>query len=314
MLTSRGGILAKIETVYGTDPVPVVGTDAVLVEDLAWSHAGARMNPRPALRASLGKLPHVFGGTLLQLSFTCELKGPGSAYSATVRPEIDALLRACAAGATIVTTGGSESATYKPVSSDKESCTIYFYRDGKRQILTGCIGDVEFTNVTGERGLAKFTMTGHVAAETDTALPTFTFDTTVPPTVKGGAFLIGAYAAIVNAVNVKYGNKVSMPPNLSGSDGYGELQVTDRDVTGSFDPEDVLIATYPFLANWKAGTAAALDTGVISGAQYNRYRFQLPVVHARELAPGDRDGITTFEFGFGAAESAGDDEVSLIFT
>jgi len=314
MLTSRSGILAKIESVYNTDPTPVVGTDAVLVEDLAWSHAGARMNPRPALRPSLGQLQQVFGGTLLEVSFSCELKGPGAAYSATVRPEIDALLRACGLGATIVTTPGSESATYKPVSTALESCTIYLYRDGKRQIVTGCRGMADFTAVTGARGMVKFTMTGHVAAETDTALPTFTFDTAVPPAVKGGSFLIGAYAAIVNAVNVNLNNVVAMPSNLSAADGYGEIRITGRDVAGSFDPEDVLVATYPFLANWKAGTAAALDTGVIAGAQYNRYRFQLPVVVARELAPGDRDGITTFEFGFGAAESAGDDEVSLAFT
>lgn len=314
MLKIREGILAKIETTYNTDPTPTTASNSVLVEGLGWSHAGARMIDRPAARPSLGKLQSVFGGTLAQVSFSCEIKGPGSAYSASVRPEIDALLRACGLAATIVTTGGSESITYKPASSSIESCTIYFYRDGKRQILTGCRGTVEFSCKTGERAIAKFTLTGHIAAETDTALPTFTFASTMPPAIKAGAFTIGAYSAIIDSYSCNLNNKVATPPNLSATDGYGEIRITGRDVSGSFDPEDVLVATYPFLANWKAGTTAALATGVISGAQYNRFAFSNPVAYYREVAPGERDGITTLSLTCGFAESSGDDEVSLAFT
>jgi len=314
MIKSRSFILAKIESVYGTDPVPVVGTDAIMVEDLAFSFAGARMNERPATRPSLGKLQQVYGGALGQVSFSAELKGPGSAYSASNKPEIDPLLRACAMAVTLVTTPGSETATYKPVSTGHESCTIYFYLDGTRHILTGCRGTVEFSMETGARGMAKFTLTGHVAARTDTALGAPTFDSVAPPTMKGGSLLIGAYAAVVNAVNFNLGNTVAMPPSLNAADGFADIRITGRDVTGSFDPEDIIVATYPFEANWKAGTAAVLDTGVIGGTQYNRFKATFPVCYYREIAHGDRDGIATYDLTFGAAESAGDDEVSLIYS
>lgn len=315
MLKSRQVILAKIEGTYNTDPTPA-GTDAILVEDLDWSHEGARMIKRPATRPSLGQLQSVFGGTLAQVSFSCEIKGPGSAYSSSVRPEIDVLLRACALAVTVVTTPGSETATYKPVStpSSHESCTIYLYRDGKRRILTGCRGNVEFTFKTGERGMAKFTLTGHVAAETDTSLVTPTFDSVLPPVVKGGSFAIGAYAAVVSALNFSPNNSVVTPPSLSASDGYGEIRITGRDVAGSFDPEDVLVATKSFIADWSAGTTGSLTSGLITGAQYNRYTATLPVAYYREVKPGDRDGIITLDLSFGAAESSGDDEFSLAFS
>jgi hypothetical protein len=40
----------------------------------------------------------------------------------------------------------------------------------------------------------------------------------------------------------------------------------------------------------------------------------MPVMYWREIAHGDRDGIATYDLTFGAAESSGDDEVSLIFS
>lgn len=315
MLKKREIILAKIETTYGTDPTPQAASDAVMVEDLNWSHAGARMNERPALRPSLGRLQDAFGGTLLQLTFAAELKGPGVAYSASVRPEIDPLLRACGMAATVVTTQGQETCTYKPASTLIESCTIYYYRDGKVFKLTGCRGTVEFQLEVGAVGKARFTITGHVADEADAAFPTPTFDSTKPPTVRGGEFKIGGtYAAIISALNVNLNNQVATPPDLNAADGYGEIRITGRDVAGSFDPEDVLVATKPFINNWKAGAAAAITTGVIGGTQYNRYKFDLPAVYYREIAPGERDGITTLDITFGAAESSGDDEVSLVFS
>ena len=313
MLTSRAVVLAKIETTYNVDPTPVAGTDAVLVQNVSWSHEGARMNERPATRPGLGKLQHVFGGTLKAVEFECELKGAGAAYSASVRPEVDVLLRACGFGTTVVTTPGSESVTYKPVSTGHESITIYYFEDGKRAVITGCRGNVEFSMETGGIGKAKFRFVGHEATPTDVALPTPTFDSTVPPAIKGGAFTIGGYSAIISALNFNPNNALAMPPNFSAADGYAEIRITGRDVSGSFDPEDVLVATKNFINEWKNGTTGALATGTIAGAQYNRYSVSMPVVYYREVAPGDRDGIRTLDLTFGAAESTGDDEVSLLF-
>lgn len=307
MLVNREVILAKIESVYNTDPTPVAG-DAILVEDLSWQNEGLRMNERNTVRANIGKLKQIYGGRMMSVSFTCEIKGSGAAGTA---PEVGVLLRACGFGETVV---ASTSVTYEPASTGHESITIYFYRDGKRFIVTGCRGNVSAAMETGAPGKLSFTFTGHVSAETDTAMITPTYDSTVPVALVNVPFAIGGYSAVINALNFDTTNTIAYPPDISATDGYGEVRITMRDVNGSFDPEDTLVATNDWIGDLTAGSTMALDTGVIGSTAGNRYRVQMPVVYYRDVSPGDRDGVRTLEVTFGATESSGDDEVSIAFT
>jgi hypothetical protein len=315
MLVKREVILAKIEGTYNSDPTPTNTDNSILVEDPSWAHEGLRMIDRNPVRPNLAPLRSIYGGTLKQIKFGAELKGPGIAYSASVRPEIDPLLRACGLSPTIVTTGGSESATYKPISTAIESVTIYYYQDGTLHKLTGARGNVDFSMEAGSRVMANFTFTGHDNTVTDTSLVTPTYDSTVPPVfLSAGFFTHSDYAAIISGLKFDMGNKISTPPSVNAADGYGETRITGRSVTGSFDPENVLVATHPFIANLKAGTLDNIGTGVIAGAQYNRFAITFPAIFYRDVSPGDRDGIRTLEVPFGAVESSGDDEVSIAFT
>jgi len=307
MLKNREVILAKVEVTYNTDSVPVA-TDAVLVENLSWANEGLRMNPRPATRANIGQLKHIYGGRLLSVSFDVEIKGSGTAGTA---PEIGPLLRACAISETIV---AATSVTYAPASTAHASCTMYLYRDGKRIILTGCRGDATGNLETGMQGKISFSMTGHVAAETDTTMITPTYDSTVPVPVLSAGFSVGAYAAVISKLAFGLGNTIATPPDINAADGYAAVQITARDVTGSFDPEDTLVATKNWLSDLIAGTSRVLTTGVIGSTAGNRYQFSHPAIALRDVSPGDRDGVTVYDVAYGAAESAGDDEFSLVFT
>jgi len=313
MLVNREVLLVKIESTYNTDPTPTGADNAVLVENPAWSHAGARMNERNPVRTSIASLKQVFGGTLMQVTFDVELKGAGAAYSATVRPECDALLRACGYAATVDATPSSESVTYQPASTGHESATIYYYQDGMLFVLTGCRGNVSFAFEAGGIGKASFTMTGHSVAPTDAPLATPTYDSTVPVPFLSAGFSIDGYSATINALAFDMSNTVAMPADANASDGYGEIRITKRDTNGSFDPEAELVATEAFIANWRSGAAMALDTGSIGSTQYNKYDLNMPAVSYRDVAPGDRDGVRTYDLSFGAHESATDDESVLIF-
>ena len=314
MLVKREVILAKIESAYGTDPTPTGTDNAILVENPSWAHEGLRMIDRPAVRGgSLGKLRKIYGGSLKQVSFACEMKGAGSAYSSSVRSEIDVLLRASALAATVVTTGGSESVTYKPASSSHESITIYYYQDGTLHEMNGCRGTVSFSFEAGNKCMANFSFTGHEVTPVDAALPTPTFDSTVPPPFLSASFAIAGYSAVISSLKFDMGNKLITPPNANASDGYGEIRIVDRDITGSFDPEHVTVATHDFIGRFKSGTTGALATGNIGSTQYNRFSISMPVVYYTDIAPGERDGIRTLDVPFGAIESSGDDEVSIIF-
>jgi len=313
MLTSREVLLIKPETTYNTDAAPTASADAVLVENLAWAHEGLRMNEQPATRPSLGKLKQLFGGTLMSVTFDVQLKGAGAAYSASVRPEVDAILRACGLAAAVDTTAGVEKITYTPASTGHESVTVYYYQDGVLFKLTGCRGNISFNGETGKSGMISVTLTGHVATPVDAALPTPTFDTAEPPQVLGSAFSVGGFSAVINALAFDLGNTVTTPPDSSASDGFGQVTITGRDVNGSLDPQAVTVATHDFVGRLRSGQEMALSFGSIGATQYNRYKISMPAIYYRDVSPEDRDGIRTYSVPFGAVESATDDEVSIVF-
>ena len=309
MLTNREVILLKVETAYGDDAVPVEGTDALLVENLGWSNEGLRMNERPAIRANIGMLQQIFGGQLRSVTFDVEIKGSGGAVDDV--PEIGAALQGCGFGETI---NAVSDVTYEPVSGGLKSVTIYYFQDGIRYILTGCVGNVSFSLEAGAIGKASFTFTGHLALPTDVALASPTYQSNVPPALISVPFSIGSYSAIIAALAFDMSNTVAMPADISASDGYSQIRVTQRDVNGSYDPEATIVATDNPQQDLQQGNTLALDTGVIGPGIGQRYQITMPVVYYRDVSPGDREGIRTYDIPFGAVENTGDDDVSIVFT
>lgn len=308
MLKNREVLLAKAEVTYNTDPTPVAGSNAILVENLGWSFVGARMAERPAIRASLGKLKPIYAGSLMQFSFDAEIKGSGAAGTA---PELGVLLQGCAMSETIV---ASTSVTYKPASTSHKSVTLYFYQDGLLYKLTGARGRVKAMLRVGEVGKLSFEFVGHFSGPTDVALATPTYNATVPVPALSAAFSIASYSAIITGLEFDLGNNVVTPGDIAKADGYGEIQITDRKLTGSFDAESVLVATHDFIGKWKGGDAMALASGTIGATAGNRYAVSMPAVTYTEVGPGDKDSIRTFDLSFMGAESTTDDEVSIAFT
>lgn len=309
MLVNREIILAKVEATYGTDSIPVVGTDAMLVENISWSQEGLRMNERPAVRANIGMLQQVFGGRLMTLTFDVEIKGGGGAVD--VPPEFGPLLRAVGFGETI---NVATDVTYEPVSTGAESITIYYFQDGIQYRLVGCRGNVSFNLETGALGKMTFTITGHVDAIADVALGDPTYLTIVPAAIINTAFSIGGFAAVINALTWDMGNTIAMPPDMSATDGFAEIQITQRDPNGSYDPEAELLAAENPHIDLTGDIAQAIAVPIIGPGIGNRYQIDMPAVSYRDLSPGDRDGVRTYDIPFGLAEATGDDEVSIVFT
>ncbi len=308
LITLREIILAKIEISYGVDANPVGASDAVLVNNPSWALEGSRMNERPAVRSSLGKLPQVYGGSLKAITFEVEVKGSGTAGTA---PEMGPLLRACGMGETIVP---STSVAYTPASSGHPSLTIYYYQDGVVHKLLGCRGNVSFTMEAGGLMMASFTFTGHSAVATDEALPTPTYSAVTPQPYLNANFTINSFAAVIASFNFDLGNQVSFPPDVRTADGYGEIQIVGRDVNGSFDPEYTLIATNDWETDFRSGTLMAIDGGTV-GPVGNQLKVSMPEVYYREIGPEDREGIRVLSLPFGSSDvTNADSEVSLTFT
>ena len=304
-LVKRELILLGIEASYGVDPTLDPATDAILVEGLSWSFAGARNIERPAIKGALGQFQSVYGGSLMELTFSAEIKGAGAAGTP---PEIGQALRACGLGETIV---AATSVTYAPVSTAIESATIYFYEDGSRYVLTGCRGSANINLEVGNKGMIEFTFTGHFTGPTDTPLVTPTYQSTLPAPFIGASFSILGYAGVINAINLDIANEVATPPDANSGDGYAPIIIADRDPNGSVDPEATLAGTKNWVNEWQTGANGSIETGVI-GLAGNQYALTMPTGYYREIGPGDRDSIRTYEIGYAAA---GDDAAfSLAFT
>lgn len=305
MLVKREVIALKIETTYNTEAAPAAG-DAILVENLNPTYEGVRMIERAPIKATLGKEQSVHAGNLVKLAFGVELKGSGAAGTA---PEVGQALRACGLDETIV---ASTSVTYAPVSASLESATIYYYHDGKLQKITGARGTVSFAFSVDAKPMANFEFTGHDAGDSDATILSGTYDATVPPPFINAGFDVSGFAAVINSLNFNVGNVISTPQDANASDGYSEVLITDRDMTGDFDPEHTLKATQDWIAQWKAGTSRDITTGAIGGTAGNIIQLDIPTAYYRELSFAERAGRRTLGIGFGAV---GDDSAfTLAFT
>ncbi len=306
-LVHREVLLAQPEAEYGVDPGSWAGAHAMFVEGLAWSNAGARMVERPLVKITQGKLRHLFAGTLISVTFQKEVKGSGTAGTP---PEIGVLLRGCSFGETVE----AASVTYMPVSTGQESLSLRLYEDGSIYAITGARGTVSFSMEAGGRIMASFTFTGHVSPPIDGPLIVPEYEATVPPIFIGAGVSLAGHGPVIQSLTFDIGAAVVTPPDANASDGYGEVIINGRDVVFGLNPQATLVAARDWVGAWRDGEIEALTTGSIGPAAGNRVKFSAPAVSSRELSPGEREGIRTFEISGGCAEVEGDDELAIEFT
>ena len=163
-------LLFKIETTYGVDAVPVVGTDAILATDVT-------LQPMEGSDVSRNlDLPY-FGaeGTIpnelhQKLSFKVELAPSGTPG---LPPAWGPLLRAC--GCSQVITNGV-SVVYQPVTNNHDAGTFYLWIGTTRYVILGCRGTAKVTLNAQSIPYIEFSLTGLFTqpAETARGNPTLT--------------------------------------------------------------------------------------------------------------------------------------------
>ena len=311
LLINRELITIKVESVYRTDSTPAVGANEVKVENFSTNPSEGSVIIEPApVQAGFVPDPHTVAGQLIGFTFDVELKGAAAAGTA---PEYGALMQACAWSETVVSV---TSVTYKPSSTTITSVTIWWYADGTLYKATGCRGNVTFAANSSERMMLSFTMTGHLSGDpTDVALASPTFSAIVAQPFQNAAFTIDGYSAIISSLEFDGGGNVVTPKDINQTNGYGEIQhIAPRAITGSFDPEHVVVATEAFIANMRASKSMALSVGPIGATAGNIINIDMPVVRYREVAFADRDSLRTLEAPFQAYDSAGDDAIAIAHT
>ena len=221
---------------------------------------------------------------------------------------------ATAGAATTITLAATSSAVNDTYNGQTIAITAGLGA-GQSRTITAYVGATKVATVaawtTNPDATSVYKISG---GPIDVALVTPTYDSTVPVPLIAIPASIGSYSAVLSKLELALNQTIAMPPDITAPDGYGTLQITGRDPSGSFDPEATLVATKDWENEWETGQLQAIATGSIGTTAGNKISLSIPYAYYREIGPGDRDGLRTYEIGYGAMGSSGDDEVSIAFT
>lgn len=324
-LTRRQLLMAKLETTYGVDAAPThtasfdsqrlinpftldLGED--LIEVQGGNLSRGRQRPLVAIKRS-------------GVTFQTYVQGIANSYSATNKPPIADLLRACGLQETLQ--GSSDlwpngpSYEYAPtndVSSD-HSVTIVAHQDGYEHRFVGCRGNVNLIWAAAAPVIAEFNFRGQLTTEASTtrAAPTGLPTGSPPQWIDSGTIFINSYAIPVENMNINTNNTVfESPASIAASaSGINAVYITERAPGGSWDPEATEPNTVDFFAAWRSasGSVLRLQAGNI---QNNRFTVVASSMVFKNVGWGDKQGMSIFSTDFELYEVSTDDQFRIVFS
>lgn len=309
LLTRRQLILAKEETVYGTDPTPTVGSNAILVRSITATPLESDTVSRELIRPYLGQSEQLLGQTRVSIEFEVELAGSGTAGTA---PAYGPLLKACGLSETV---SAGVSVTYAPVSSSFDSVTIYFNNSGVLHKATGCRGTFSLNAEVGAIPTIAFVFTGIYSAPSDVAISSPTYANQSDPLLfKNGNttnFEIFSYAGCLQSLSFEMANEV-VYRELVGCD--KEVLIVNRAPAGEAVIEAVAVGTHNFFNDATGSSTGNLtfEHGTTAG---NIVTFTAGQIDLSGPTYSDQDGVQMLTLPYIATPTnSGNDELSLVYT
>lgn len=306
LLKRKAAVLAKIETVYGTDPTPTGAANAILISDVNINPMEMKTVDRDNIRPFLGSNEQLPTGLYTKIDFTCEAAGSGAAGTA---PAWGPLLRMCGFAETI---SAGVKVEYSPISTAFESGTLYFNIDGVQHKLTGARGSVSFDFTRDGRPAMKFSFTGLFNAVTDAASPTVVLTAWQKPLAVNRTntptLTVLTYAGRVHSFTADLANEVIFREMIGAS--TGEVLITNRKPAGQILMEAVTVATKDWWTSIKNITTGAVQLihGTTAG---NKFQIDAPNVQLINPQYQDQDGVAMLQAGLVFAPSTGNDEIKI---
>lgn len=311
----NAAILAKIETTYGTDPVPTGAANAMLISNLSVNPLNANNVSRDLINTYFGGSEQLVGNAFLEASFDIEVAGSGAAGTA---PAWGALLRACGFAEAIT---ASTRVDYTPITNVLDSVTIYYHDDGVLHKLLGARGSFDLKMGVGERPVFSFKfqgLDGGISAVANPALTLTAFktplvvtdantaDINIGCTYSAGA-LVGGSPYTSRGLEVSVGNAVAFTPLL----GAETIDLTNRDMTGHIDLDLTAANEVTFMGTVKANTKQGI--GIIHGTVAG-YKVLVHAPSAQLINPSKQDvnGRRLLGYDMRLIPSAGNDELRIV--
>jgi hypothetical protein len=304
-VTRKRTILAKIESTYGTDPVPTGSANAILLRNLTVTPQENETVARDLVRTYLGNSPNLPVAINAAIEFEVELAGAGALGTV---PAYGPLLRACAMSQTV---NAGVSVVYQPVTDNIESVTIYLNADGKLHKLLGARGSVSLEIKAKTIPVMKFKFKGVYVPVTDTAPPTPVFTAWQQPKPVNGVFtgslsIHGFTTAVMAELTLDLANNVVFR-SLVGAE---SVLITDRKPAGQLMIESTSIAEKDWFDIARNATTGALSI-VQGNTAGNRVQIDAPAVQILPPSYQDSDGVEMLSMGLIVSPNAGNDELVI---
>jgi len=312
--TRNSAILAKIETTEGTDAVPTGAANALLVSDQNINPLNAQNVDRDLVRSYFGASEQLVGSAYVEVGFTVELAGSGTAGTAAPWGE---LLRACG----FAETGSVTWKGYAPdTPANQKSATIYYYDDGALHKLLGAKGTVKIGMSISGRPTMQFSFTGKDGGLTAAANPSTTLTGWKTPQVItdpntadvkfGGTYasgiVTGGTAFTSRGLEIDVGNNVQYTPLL----GAEYIDITGRSVSGSLEMDLTAAQEVTYMASVKANTLSSisLEHGTTSGFIVGVFLSAAQLINPKKT---DVNGRRLIGYDLRSVPSSGNDDIII---
>lgn len=310
----NSALLAKIETTEGTDAVPTGAANACLISDVNVNPLNAQNVDRALIRNYFGGSEQLVGTAYVELGFSVELAGSGTAGTAAPWGE---LLRACG----FIESGSVSYKQYAPdTPANQKSATIYYHDDGVLHKLLGAKGTCKVNMEIGSRPTLQFSFTGKYGGVAAAANPTTTLTAWKQPLVitdpnTSDVKLGATYAAGVISAGTSYtsrglmldvGNGVQYTPLL----GAEYIDVVSREVTGSLQLDLTAVQEATFMTGVLANTlqAVSLEHGSVTGAIVGVFMTAAQLLNPSKA---DANGRRLIGFDLRSVPVAGNDDLII---
>lgn len=308
----KRGVIVKVEPTEGTDSVPVVGTDGVLLLN---GKSGTEFDKkeRNVDRDVFTNNPFVVANKRGFIEGEFELfppATPGAASTSSAACEV--LLRP--AGMSVTKALAAKTTIYAPASSSIVSASAYFWHVDKKRILLGARNDISsLKKEIGERFTGNVRIMGTYSAFTEEALPAITTYSDVP--------VVASYSN--SKAYISAGSEVEVWAKMLQIDFNNELaskeytakkvnSISDRLATWTFRISRTAFADFN---PWTVRDAGTIVTGrfrtFTSGDLYEQLSFRGQIESIEEV---DIDGDYGWDLsGPCIASSSGNDEFQILF-
>lgn len=322
LLNRNSVVLVKVESNYGVDSTPVVGTDPILctVPQLSMD---AQVLDRTIAVGYLSPNAPVIGRKLMNCSLGVEFKSQAAALDGVNSNPIalDDLLRASGWSPTYTVETVPPSSNdgyviYAPISDSIPSASVYVYT-GKEVLhkMLGSYVDWTIDMAAGGYAMMNCSIKGLYSAPTDTTAGAVTTESDVPVPIESLSLAFGAVTGqVVRNLSISANNEIVERADVNSADGFKGIRLVGRKPTIKFKMEKPLVATWSPYNVMDIGTQYN-TTFTIGSTAGQKILVTAPKFTLTSVRESDDAGIVCLDIEGTCARSgsSGNDELTFKF-